>query len=75
MIPGFPLETERLLLREFQPEDEAAIYEYASDPEVVRYADWGPSDLIRICVQTSRNGRVKMRERNASTPAVAGRSL
>jgi [ribosomal protein S5]-alanine N-acetyltransferase len=45
MTPWFPLETERLLLREFRLEDEAGIYEYASDPEVVRFADWGPSEL------------------------------
>jgi [ribosomal protein S5]-alanine N-acetyltransferase len=45
MTPWFPFETERLLLRDFRPEDEPAIYEYASDPEVSRFADWGPSDL------------------------------
>jgi [ribosomal protein S5]-alanine N-acetyltransferase len=48
MTPGFPLETERLVLRDFRPEDEAGIYEYASDPEVVRFADWGPSDISTI---------------------------
>ncbi len=48
MTPWLPLETERLLLREFRPDDEAGIYEYASDPEVVRYADWGPSNLSTV---------------------------
>src|SRR5687767_2035942 len=48
MTPWFPVETERLLLRDFHPGDEADIYEYASDPEVVRFADWGPSDLSTI---------------------------
>jgi ribosomal-protein-alanine N-acetyltransferase len=48
MTPWFPLETERLLLREFRLEDEADIYEYASDPEVVRFADWGPSPISTI---------------------------
>jgi RimJ/RimL family protein N-acetyltransferase len=48
MTPWFPLETERLLLRDFRMEDEAAIYEYASDPEVVRFADWGPSDISTV---------------------------
>jgi len=48
MTPWFPLETERLLLRDFRPDDEAGIYEYASDPEVVRFADWGPSDIETI---------------------------
>jgi [ribosomal protein S5]-alanine N-acetyltransferase len=48
MTPWFPLETERLLLRDFRLEDEAGIYEYASDPQVVRFADWGPSDISTI---------------------------
>src|SRR3954467_9727567 len=48
MTPWFPLETERLLLRDFRPDDEAGIYEYASDPEVVRFADGGPSDIETI---------------------------
>ena len=39
----FPLTTERLRLREFQATDEAEIHAYASDPEVVRYASWGPN--------------------------------
>lgn len=54
MTPWFPLETERLLLRDFRLEDEAAIYEYASDPEVVRFADWGPSDLSIIRANLQR---------------------
>jgi ribosomal-protein-alanine N-acetyltransferase len=41
----FPLTTERLRLREFQATDEADIHAYASDPEVVRYASWGPNTL------------------------------
>ena len=39
----FPVETERLLLREFRPEDEHDIHAYASDPEVVRLMIWGPN--------------------------------
>jgi [ribosomal protein S5]-alanine N-acetyltransferase len=39
----FPLMTERLCLREFRGSDEADIHAYASDPEVVRYASWGPN--------------------------------
>ena len=42
------METERLILRESRPEDEAGIYEYASDPEVVRFADWGPCDISTV---------------------------
>jgi RimJ/RimL family protein N-acetyltransferase len=48
MTPFLPLETDRLLLREFRPDDEAGILAYAGDPEVVRFADWGPSDLSTI---------------------------
>jgi [ribosomal protein S5]-alanine N-acetyltransferase len=39
----FPITTERLCLREFRATDEAGIHAYASDPEVVRYASWGPN--------------------------------
>ena len=39
----FPLETERLLLREMRADDETAVHEYASDPEVVRLMIWGPN--------------------------------
>lgn len=41
--PWFPLRTERLLLREAREEDFEDIHEYAIDPEVVRYMDWGPN--------------------------------
>ncbi len=41
----FPIETERLLLREFRADDERAIHAYASDPEVVRLMIWGPNTL------------------------------
>jgi len=37
------LETESLLLREFQESDFEAVHKYASDPEVVRYMEFGPN--------------------------------
>jgi len=37
------METERLLLREFVPEDWAGVHRYAVDPEVSRHMDWGPN--------------------------------
>ncbi len=37
------LETARLVLREFRERDWQAVHEYASDPEVVRYVEWGPN--------------------------------
>jgi len=43
MEKWFPIETERLLLREFRAADEPDIHEYASDPEVSRLMDWGPN--------------------------------
>jgi [ribosomal protein S5]-alanine N-acetyltransferase len=39
----FPIETERLVLRELRADDENAIHEYASDPEAVRLMIWGPN--------------------------------
>jgi RimJ/RimL family protein N-acetyltransferase len=41
----FPIETNRLFLREFRDADEQAMHEYASDPEVVRLMIWGPNTL------------------------------
>jgi len=37
------IETERLLLRAYRPEDWTQVHAYARDPEVVRYLDWGPN--------------------------------
>lgn len=39
----FPIQTERLLLREFTGADEADVHEYAADPAVSQYMDWGPN--------------------------------
>lgn len=35
--------TQRIELREFRPDDEAAVHAYGSDPEVTRYLSWGPN--------------------------------
>jgi len=37
------LETPRLVIREFAEGDWPAVHEYASDPEVVKYTEWGPN--------------------------------
>ena len=37
------LETERLLLREFEEDDWKAVHEYGSDPEVCKHVSWGPN--------------------------------
>jgi RimJ/RimL family protein N-acetyltransferase len=37
------IRTKRLLLRDFEEADWKATHSYGSDPEVVRYMDWGPN--------------------------------
>jgi len=37
------IQSKRLLLREFKETDWQAVHSYASDPEVVRFMDWGPN--------------------------------
>jgi len=39
--PGLPLNTSRLLLRNFMAADHASMHRYAVDPEVTQYMDWG----------------------------------
>jgi ribosomal-protein-alanine N-acetyltransferase len=41
------LETERLLLRPLEPSDAAAIFEYASNPNVSRFTLWEPHKTIK----------------------------
>ena len=36
-MQGIPIETERLILREFRMEDAKSLFEMESDPEVVKY--------------------------------------
>jgi RimJ/RimL family protein N-acetyltransferase len=43
--PWFPVRTERLLLREFRQDDFDDVHAYATQPEVVRFMDWGPNTL------------------------------
>ncbi|UFH57787.1 GNAT family N-acetyltransferase [Spirosoma sp. KNUC1025] len=38
-------ETNRLLIREYQPTDLLSIHQYASQPLVVKYQNWGPNSL------------------------------
>ena len=41
------LETERLLLRPFSPDDAQAMFDgWANDPEVTRYVTWGPHGTV-----------------------------
>jgi [ribosomal protein S5]-alanine N-acetyltransferase len=50
----FPIDTERLVMREFRASDESDIHAYASDPEVVRLMIWGPNtpEQTRAFLQT-----------------------
>lgn len=42
-----PLESPRLLLRRFSPEDARSMYEnWASDPEVTKYLTWQPHESV-----------------------------
>lgn len=41
--PWFPIRTERLLLREFREADFDDVHDYARDPRVARFMDWGPN--------------------------------
>lgn len=38
-----PVLTKRLMLRDFEETDWKPVQDYASDPEVVRYVDFGPN--------------------------------
>lgn len=37
-----PIETERLIIRKFRPDDFTELYEYLSDSNVVRYEPYEP---------------------------------
>jgi len=42
-LKGIHIETDRLILREWEPSDFEAVHEYASDPGNVKYMVWGPN--------------------------------
>jgi ribosomal-protein-alanine N-acetyltransferase len=42
-IPSINLHSSRLLIREFVENDWSTTHVYGSDPEVVKYMDWGPN--------------------------------
>ena len=41
--PGLPVNTSRLLLRDFVAADHASVHRYAVDPKVTQYTDRGPN--------------------------------
>jgi [ribosomal protein S5]-alanine N-acetyltransferase len=58
------IETPRLILREFTRSDRDQVHEYACDPEVSRYMEWGPNSLKETTMfldQVMQNQREKPR--------------
>lgn len=53
-ISVFPIETDRLLLRQVQPGDLDAVYAYQSLPEVARYCMWEPRTREQVAERMSR---------------------
>jgi ribosomal-protein-alanine N-acetyltransferase len=53
------LQTNRLVLRDLEETDWEAAHSYASDPEVVRYMDWGPNteDETKKFIQRAAAGQ------------------
>ena len=49
------LETERLILRKLQLEDAPEMFNYASNPEVVRYTSFEPHDSVETTKSTIAN--------------------
>ena len=47
-MPDFPIETERLILRNFQKSDLDAVMAYHALPEVQRYLDWKARDRVEV---------------------------
>jgi RimJ/RimL family protein N-acetyltransferase len=66
----FVLETARLILRDFIESDYKAVFEYASDPEVVRYLEWGP-DTEEQCREALRLAVATRAARSKSVPRTA----
>jgi RimJ/RimL family protein N-acetyltransferase len=63
---GVALETPRLALRELRDSDFERVQAYASDHEVVRYLDWGPSS-----VQETGRFMALARDARQTTPRTA----
>jgi RimJ/RimL family protein N-acetyltransferase len=58
------IETPRLLLRQFKKTDWKEVHEYAADPEVARYMEWGPNtvdDTVAFVEMTLHHQKEKPR--------------
>jgi len=57
----FPIRTARLLLREFRASDEFDVHEYASDPIVSQFDEWGPNTPEKTSERLARHLREQER--------------
>jgi RimJ/RimL family protein N-acetyltransferase len=66
------IRTKRLLLRDLKEADWQAVHEYASDPEIVRYMDWGPNtaEETKGFIQRALAGQKERPHRNYSLAIV-----
>jgi RimJ/RimL family protein N-acetyltransferase len=44
-MPEFKLETDRLILRDYRPEDWERVHTYGADPEFSKFELWGPNTV------------------------------
>jgi ribosomal-protein-alanine N-acetyltransferase len=60
------IRTKRLMLRDLEEADWQAVHDYASDPEVVRYMNWGPNteEETRDFIQRAFAGQDEQPRRN-----------
>jgi [ribosomal protein S5]-alanine N-acetyltransferase len=68
------LEGERVLLREFTLDDAPAVYEYGSDPDVIRYLDWGPTRTVAEATEFLEGVRMQYQEGTGLVLAVVERA-
>jgi RimJ/RimL family protein N-acetyltransferase len=57
--PEYPIETSRLLLRPYTPEDMDAFYELRTRPDVTRYLYWEPASREEVEPELDRRVRVR----------------
>jgi RimJ/RimL family protein N-acetyltransferase len=60
-----PIQTDRLELRDFRPDDFDAVHAYASDPQVTRFVPWGPNTeedtrifMARVAAEAAASPRI-----------------
>jgi len=60
------IKTERLTLRKFRLEDAADFFEYASDPEVARFALWNHKESMEEAVAAMERNQLAYQEKRSS---------